>query len=73
MNYNYFNPKKTVLLLMSVILILLSECIMAQEENRYVPETDPLVNQKLEQWQDIKFVTDAPGNLQPVGHCGVAG
>jgi len=55
MNYNYFNPKKTVLLLMSVILILLSECIMAQEENRYVPETDPLVNQKLKQWQDIKF------------------
>ncbi len=25
------------------------------EDERYVPETDPLVQQKLEQWQDIKF------------------
>jgi alpha-L-fucosidase len=25
------------------------------EEERYVPETDPLVLEKLEQWQDIKF------------------
>lgn len=25
------------------------------EDERYVPETDPLVLQKLEQWQDIKF------------------
>ena len=30
--------------------------MMAQEhEERYVPETDPLVLQKLEQWQDLKF------------------
>jgi alpha-L-fucosidase len=25
------------------------------EEERYVPETDPLVRQKLEAWQDLKF------------------
>lgn len=30
--------------------------LMAQpEEERYVPETDPLVLQKLSQWQDMKF------------------
>ena len=30
--------------------------LAAQEhEERYVPETDPLVLQKLEQWQDLKF------------------
>jgi alpha-L-fucosidase len=30
--------------------------IIAQEhDNRYVPETDPLVLEKLNQWQDIKF------------------
>ncbi len=55
MNYNFYNPQRTVVLLMSVLLILLTKYIVAQEENRYVPETDPLVNQKLEQWQDIKF------------------
>jgi alpha-L-fucosidase len=27
----------------------------SQEDERYVPETDPLVLQKLEQWQDMKF------------------
>jgi alpha-L-fucosidase len=25
------------------------------EDERYVPETDPLVNQKLNEWQNIKF------------------
>ena len=29
--------------------------LSAQEDERYVPETDPLVLQKLEQWQDLKF------------------
>jgi len=27
----------------------------AQHEQTYVPDTDPLVQQKLEQWQDLKF------------------
>ena len=26
-----------------------------EEDNRYVPETDPLVLEKLEKWQDLKF------------------
>ncbi len=46
-------------LLQAVVLILAfaaSAPLMAQEgEERYVPETDPLVLQKLEQWQDLKF------------------
>jgi alpha-L-fucosidase len=29
--------------------------LAAQEDERYVPEKDPLVLQKLEQWQDLKF------------------
>ncbi len=27
----------------------------SQEDERYVPETDPLVLEKLEKWQDLKF------------------
>jgi len=37
----------------SVVAFLLAEPTHAQE--RYVPETDPLVLAKLEQWQDLKF------------------
>lgn len=37
------------------VIFLSREVILAQEEERYVPETDPLVLQKLEQWQDLKF------------------
>lgn len=40
-----------------------------QEDERYVPETDPLVLQKLEKWQDLKF-----GLLMhwgPYSQCGV--
>ena len=29
--------------------------LMAQEDNRYIVETDPLVLEKLENWQDLKF------------------
>ena len=28
---------------------------MHRKMNRYVPETDPLVLEKLEKWQDLKF------------------
>ncbi len=42
-----------------LLLLVLTSCSMltkAQEhDNRYVPETDPLVLEKLDQWQDIKF------------------
>ena len=41
-----------------VLAILFSVPILSQaiyEEERYVPETDPLVLEKLEEWQDKKF------------------
>ena len=41
---------------MLLILTIESMSILsAQEDERYVPETDPLVLEKLEQWQDLKF------------------
>ncbi|MFK8059416.1 MAG: alpha-L-fucosidase, partial [Polaribacter sp.] len=47
--------KKTLLflLLISITLNTFSQAIL--EDDRYVPETDPLVLKKLDQWQDIKF------------------
>jgi alpha-L-fucosidase len=42
-----------------LIFILLVAAIaltaFSQEDEKYVPETDPLVLQKLEKWQDLKF------------------
>ncbi|MEX0274460.1 MAG: alpha-L-fucosidase [Flavobacteriaceae bacterium] len=41
-----------------IVLLLGATQLQAQavyEDERYVPETDPLVLQKLEEWQDIKF------------------
>jgi len=39
-----------------VLYLLISSIALAQPHSkRYVPETDPLVLQKLEQWQDLKF------------------
>jgi alpha-L-fucosidase len=40
-----------LLLMISVMATLAAQ----DEEERYVPETDPLVLQKLEEWQDMKF------------------
>ncbi len=41
---------------MSFVFLLPIIPILAQEgEKAYFPETDPLVQQKLEQWQDLKF------------------
>jgi alpha-L-fucosidase len=37
------------------LFISLAGTGFSQEDERYVPETDPLVLQKLEQWQDMKF------------------
>ena len=44
------------------ILLLILACSFTStfsqaiyEDERYVPETDPLVLEKLDQWQDIKF------------------
>lgn len=41
---------------LTMLLAGIMATLAAQEpEERYVPETDPLVLQKLEQWQDLKF------------------
>ena len=43
----------------TIVILILSTVstfyLSAQEDERYVPETDPLVLQKLEEWQDLKF------------------
>jgi alpha-L-fucosidase len=46
---------KKPLLILFVLLVVSNSAIYCQENNRYVPETDPLVLAKLEQWQDMKF------------------
>ena len=40
-----------------VLLFIIASGVFtfAQEDERYIPETDPLVLKKLEQWQDLKF------------------
>ena len=52
--------------MISQCLIILGLCstaaLVTHAEETYVPETDPLVLQKLDQWQDLKF-----GRLQPMG------
>lgn len=55
-NNNGRGYKIYYLALLTAILLLVArgQTLMAQEE-RYVPETDPLVLQKLEAWQDLKF------------------
>lgn len=45
--------KKIVYLLLLVFSNLFSQAIY--EDERYVPETDPLVLEKLEEWQGLKF------------------
>jgi len=38
------------------LLLFFSQPVFSQDgEERYVPETDPMVLEKLEQWQDLKF------------------
>ncbi len=46
------NKFALLLILSSIALIVRT---YSQEDERYVPETDPLVLEKLEKWQDLKF------------------
>jgi alpha-L-fucosidase len=47
---------KTNTSILLLLLIISQQKIFSQEtEGRYVPETDPLVLEKLEKWQDLKF------------------
>jgi alpha-L-fucosidase len=41
--------------LFAFLLIFLTLSVFSQEDERYVRETDPLVLEKLEKWQDLKF------------------
>jgi alpha-L-fucosidase len=47
--------RKPMRLLVIFLFFALVNTGFSQEDERYVPETDPLVLQKLEQWQDMKF------------------
>lgn len=40
-----------------LVLVVFNYCVFAQNhrEERYVPETNPLVLKKIKQWQDLKF------------------
>ncbi len=44
-----------VVLLAALVSAATTQLSYCQEDERYVAETDPLVLQKLEQWQDLKF------------------
>jgi alpha-L-fucosidase len=46
---------KRYLALLCLCLLIAFPTVKAQEDGPYVPETDPLVLQKLDQWQDLKF------------------
>jgi alpha-L-fucosidase len=47
--------KKYILFLLLSLLLSGQLPVTAQEDERYVPETDPLVLKKLDEWQDLKF------------------
>ncbi len=44
--------KKSLFLL---VLVVITTFVSAQHHSKYIPETDSLVLEKLEQWQDLKF------------------
>ena len=46
---------KKGLIVFFTLIIFNIQFAYSQEDEKYVPETDPLVLQKLEQWQDLKF------------------
>jgi alpha-L-fucosidase len=48
--------RNILVLILSVLFAGSANVVSAQEkEERYVPETDPVVLEKLEKWQDLKF------------------
>jgi len=44
-----------ILRLLLVIIFLTGLKLSAQHDERYVPDPDPLIRKRLEEWQDIKF------------------
>jgi alpha-L-fucosidase len=56
MRKRIYSASKILILVLLVQFTVGVSMISAQEvEDRYVPETDPLVLEKLEKWQDLKF------------------
>jgi alpha-L-fucosidase len=43
------------MLLLFLVMTVITTAGFSGEDEKYVPETDPLVLEKLEQWQDMKF------------------
>jgi alpha-L-fucosidase len=46
---------KPKLIILLMLLIIFLPVVYSQEDDRYVAEKDPLVLEKLEKWQDLKF------------------
>ena len=44
-----------IIIALAFICMFTTISVFPQESEKYVPETDPLVLEKLEQWQDMKF------------------
>ncbi len=47
--------QKVSIILGMLLCAVMVSIAFSEESHRYVPETDPLVLEKLEQWQDLKF------------------
>ena len=47
--------KMKILRLLLVIIFSMGLKLSAQHDERYVPDPDPLIGKRLEEWQDIKF------------------
>ena len=47
--------KKLTFLLMGMLMGMSLSSYTQHHEQVYIPETDPLVLEKLDQWQDLKF------------------
>ena len=45
---------KRILISFSLLIAVIA-VVFSQEDEKYVPETDPMVLEKLEEWQDLKF------------------
>lgn len=53
-NAQLYKTYYLILLIATLLLVSRGQTLQAREE-RYVPETDPLVLKKLDSWQDLKF------------------
>jgi alpha-L-fucosidase len=54
-NFIWIFMKKHIFILFLLLIVSQLNIFSQEPEGRYVPETDPLVLEKLEKWQDLKF------------------